>query len=137
MAKDKIHEIVKNALIQDGWTITDDPYTIEYKEVTLFADLGAEKLFSAEQNGRKIVVEVKSFSSISKVQDLKLALGQYKLYNVFLKRISSEHKLYLAVGKDIYEEFFTGEAIDLALRELEVSVIIVNLETEVISEWIR
>ncbi len=83
MAKDKIHEIVKTALIKDGWTITDDPYTIEYKEVILFADLGAVKLFSAERAGRKIVVEVKSFSSISKVQDLKLALGQYKLYNVF------------------------------------------------------
>jgi hypothetical protein len=32
MAKDKIHELVKNALIKDDWKITDDPYTIEYKE---------------------------------------------------------------------------------------------------------
>ncbi|MDM8529436.1 element excision factor XisH family protein [Anaerolineales bacterium HSG24] len=28
MAKDIIHEPVKNALIKDGWTITADPFTI-------------------------------------------------------------------------------------------------------------
>lgn len=137
MARDKIHQIVKNALIKDDWTITDDPYTIEYKEITLFADLGAEKMFSAERDGRKIVVEIKSFTSISKVQDLKLALGQYKLYNVFLRRTSPEHKLYLAVGADVFEDFFTGEAIDLALEELEISIIIVNLDEELITRWVR
>jgi len=78
---DKIHDKVKAALIKDGWTITHDPFTIEFKKLILFADLGAEKMFSAERDGRKIVVEVKSFSQISKVQDLKLALGQYELYN--------------------------------------------------------
>jgi hypothetical protein len=25
---DKIHNAVKNALVKDGWDITDDPYTI-------------------------------------------------------------------------------------------------------------
>jgi len=44
---DKIHDKVKNALIKDGWTITHDPYSIEYQDLTLFADLGAEKMFSA------------------------------------------------------------------------------------------
>jgi hypothetical protein len=28
-AKDKFHEIVKAALIKDGWTITDDPLFIK------------------------------------------------------------------------------------------------------------
>lgn len=65
MAKDKIHELVKNALIKDDWTITHDPYTIEYKEITLFTDLGSEKLFSAERGKNKIVVEVKSFHQIN------------------------------------------------------------------------
>ena len=27
-AKDAIHDAVMNALVKDGWTITDDPYTI-------------------------------------------------------------------------------------------------------------
>ena len=40
-ALDQIHEAVKHALIKDGWSITADPYVIEYEDVRLFADLGA------------------------------------------------------------------------------------------------
>ena len=29
--RDLYHENVKNALIKDGWTITDDPFRIQYK----------------------------------------------------------------------------------------------------------
>jgi len=32
-ARDKIHELVKQALIKDGWTITDDPFTIEFVDI--------------------------------------------------------------------------------------------------------
>lgn len=134
---DKIHDKVKTALIKDGWTITHDPYSIEYQDLTLFADLGAEKMFSAERSGVKIVVEVKSFLNLSKVQDFKLALGQYELYNVYLKVTAPERKLYLAVGEDIYEEFLSGEAINFAVEELKLSLIVVNLETEEIAQWIR
>ena len=134
---DKIHDKVKAALIKDGWTITHDPFTIEFKKLILFADLGAEKMFSAERDGRKIVVEVKSFSQISKVQDLKLALGQYELYNVYLSEIAPERKLYIAVGKDIYEKFLLREAINFAIERLKIPLIAVNLETEEIVQWIR
>ena len=37
-AADIIHDAVKNALVKDGWIITDDPYTIKYEDLTLFAD---------------------------------------------------------------------------------------------------
>ena len=42
---DKIHNAVKNALIKDGWKITHDPYTIEYEEITVQADLAAAAHF--------------------------------------------------------------------------------------------
>ena len=38
--RDRIHNIVKQALIKDGWNITDDPYVIEYGNRFLYADLG-------------------------------------------------------------------------------------------------
>ena len=81
-ALDKIHNAVKNALVKDGWTITDDPLTIEYKDAVLYADLGAEKVFAAEKGGKKIAVEVKSFSKPSHFYDLENAFGQYYLYNL-------------------------------------------------------
>ena len=51
-AKDKFHDVVKNALIKEDWKITDDPLTLEYGKRKMFVDLGAEKLFSAEKEGR-------------------------------------------------------------------------------------
>ena len=41
--KDQIHEAVRNALVKDGWTITDDPCRIEYEEADVYADLRIEK----------------------------------------------------------------------------------------------
>ncbi|MGH9837029.1 MAG: element excision factor XisH family protein, partial [Blastocatellia bacterium] len=58
MARDKIHYAVKNALVNDGWTITADPYEIAYEGVNVYADLAAERPFAAEKNGRKIAVEI-------------------------------------------------------------------------------
>lgn len=44
---DLYHEPVKQALIKDGWAITHDPFTLEYKELRVQADLGAEKALAA------------------------------------------------------------------------------------------
>jgi hypothetical protein len=45
---DLYHQPVKHALIKDGWTITDDPYTLTYKGLRLYADLGAEQRIAAD-----------------------------------------------------------------------------------------
>jgi hypothetical protein len=48
MAKDIYHNTVKEALIKDGWTVTDDPLSLLSKEDGgLQADLGAEKIITA------------------------------------------------------------------------------------------
>jgi XisH protein len=54
--EDIYHDRVKNALAKEGWEITDDPLTIEFQDLRLYADLAAEKVFTAERNYRKIVV---------------------------------------------------------------------------------
>ncbi len=54
-AKDIFHNTVRNALIKEGWTITDDPYTLKWDdEEKLFIDLAAEKLLIAEKGKEKI-----------------------------------------------------------------------------------
>jgi hypothetical protein len=60
-APDIFHDQVKNALVKDGWTITDDPLTIQWGRKKLYVDLGAERLLAAAKSGRKIAVEIKSF----------------------------------------------------------------------------
>ncbi len=137
MAKDKIHEIVKNALIKDGWTITDDPLNITFEELGLYADLGAEKVFAAERRDEKIAVEIKSFLHQSKIQDLKLAVGQYEIYKLLMKKLMPERKLFIAVDKDVYKDFFLKKAVQFIIREEGLPLIIVNLEKEVIVQWIN
>ncbi|MEB3343602.1 element excision factor XisH family protein [Okeania sp.] len=68
---DLYHNEVKNGLRKEGWTITDDPYTLEYKGLRLYADLGAEKLLTAERAEQKIAVEIKVFNSPSQVTELQ------------------------------------------------------------------
>ncbi|MFN5818762.1 MAG: element excision factor XisH family protein [Pseudanabaena sp.] len=87
---DFIHNSVKNALIADGWKVTDDPYIIEYLKTRLYADLGAEKPIAAERGEQKIVIEVKSFLGASKFQDLKEALGQYDIYRYLLDLLGNK-----------------------------------------------
>lgn len=75
-ARDIYHNSVKRALQKDGWTITHDPFPLKIGKKHLSADLGAERLISAEKDIKKIVVEVKSFVGRSDVKDLEQALGQ-------------------------------------------------------------
>ena len=58
MAKDLYHDLVKEALIQQGWTITNEPYNLFFGEKRVMADLGAEKWIIAEKQLQKILVEV-------------------------------------------------------------------------------
>jgi len=80
-ARDRFHYHVRNALVQDGWTITDDPLRLQWGVKDMFVDLGAERLLAAEKGQRKIAVEVKSFLGLSEMEDLEQAIGQYIVYH--------------------------------------------------------
>ncbi len=69
---------------------------------------GAEQLLAAENNDRKIAVEVKSLSGESRIADLEQAFGQYTLYYDILKRTESERLLYLAIPLNAFTDIFEG-----------------------------
>ena len=59
MAKDIFHQQVKNALIKDGWIITDDPLTLRISEaIKVQIDLEPENAIAAEPDTEKIAVEI-------------------------------------------------------------------------------
>jgi hypothetical protein len=89
--RNTIHEIVKQAVMKDGWIITeaDDPYVISYGQRFLFVDLGASKsgndniqgsLIGASKDNSRIAIEIKDFKAKSLIKDLEQAIGQYVLY---------------------------------------------------------
>lgn len=52
-ALDQYHQIVRNALTKDGWTITHDPLTLVVGKDRVHIDLAAERVIGAEKGVRK------------------------------------------------------------------------------------
>ncbi|WP_254568069.1 element excision factor XisH family protein [Oscillatoria sp. HE19RPO] len=134
---DLIHHAVKTALLKEGWTITDDPYILKYRRTTLYADLGVERAISVQRHNQKLVIEIKSFVGVSKIQDLKEALGQLDIYSYILEEIEPDRKLYLAVSTTTYQNIFQLDIAQLILKKRYLPLIIVDLETEEITQWIN
>jgi hypothetical protein len=135
--RDIIHQAVKNALIKDGWTITADPYLLEYGDEDLFIDLAAERLLAAERGTTKIAVEVKSFLGRSPINDLQNALGQYALYLSVLEIVDPQRKLYVALGKTAYDDLAELETFGLVVRRFRVALLVVGIRAEELVEWIE
>ncbi len=136
MARDKIHDAVKNALIKDGWTITADPYKIKTPDLSLEADLAADRPIAAERAGRKIVVEIKSFIGRSLITEFYTALGQYLTYEELLQTIEPDRKLFLAVSDLVFNDFFQLDSIRRITRKDRLAILVVNTASEEIVQWI-
>lgn len=136
-AKDSFHTIVKNALVEEGWVITHDPYFVGYGSADFYIDLGAEKVLAAEKNGRKIAVEIKSFIRDSAVYEFHTALGQFMNYRYILEETEADRVLYLAVPVDIYNSFFQTRFAQMVIKKSQIRLIVFNVQREVIEEWIN
>ena len=136
-AKDKFHDAVKNALIKDGWTITADPLQIKLGDIDAYIDLGAEKLLTAEKDGEKIAIEIKSFLGASNIYDFYLAFGQFLNYREALNKQEPERILFLAIPENVYESFFKNEFILEMVQKFELKLMTYNIETEEIVKWIK
>jgi len=135
MAKNLFHNVVRNALVKDGWQITNDPFFVKVGGVEFFIDLGAEKLLAAERNGEKIAVEIKSFINTSSIADFHLAVGQFINYRVALKLTDPERKLLLAVPDIAYRTFFQKEFPRTVIQEYQLDLFVYDIENEVIVSW--
>ncbi len=135
-ALDRYHETVRHALNKDGWTITDDPLTLELDERTLYADFGAERLLAAERGTEKIAVEIKTFRSPSPVADLEQAIGQYSLYEDILQILESERTLYLAIPEEAFTHIFSERIGQIALKNRIKRAFVFSPAQEEIVQWL-
>ena len=86
VARDLFHQVVKDALIKDGWEITHDPFPVDYGDVQMQIDLGAERLLAATKDAETIAIEIKSFVKPSSISEFHTAVGQYLNYRRALRR---------------------------------------------------
>ena len=135
-AHDIFHEQVRNALIKDGWTITDDPLIVPFGTTEVYIDLGAEKLIAAEKEGISIAVEIKSFLQPSVLNDFHNALGQFLNYRFALEQRDSQRVLYLAIPFDAYSTFFVQSFIQQILQHYKVAILVYSPNKEEVLQWI-
>lgn len=136
-ARDYYHDVVRNALEKDAWTVTHDPYRLKLaRKKNLYIDLGAERLIAAEKGVKKIAVEIKSFRSASEMKDLEEAVGQFVLYEHLLTRYEPERTLYLAVPEDVRESVFEEEAGLVLIEDKIIRLFTFDFNQEEIIKWI-
>ncbi|HKI33741.1 MAG TPA: XisH family protein [Gemmataceae bacterium] len=135
-ARDTYHDVVRNALVKDAWTITNDPLILRVGSKDLYVDLGAERLLAAEKGQERIAVEIKSFVGRSEIDDLEKALGQFVLYHDILAENDPCRILYLAVPADVLRDLFQEAVGQLLLRNNRLRLVVFDPALEVILQWI-
>lgn len=136
MARDIYHNNVRDALIKDGWTITHDPFQVQYGDADLSIDLGAEKVIAAEKGELKIAVEVKSFVAKSLIYEFHEVLGQYLNYRRILRLTHQEDRqVILAVPLEAYDRLFRKEFVQITLEEEEVQYFVFDTSKNEIVLW--
>lgn len=133
--RDRLHETVKRALHQAGWTITDDPYSLSYEGDQIFIDLAAERLLAAERGDTRIAVEVKGFTGPSIIADVQQAIGQYLLYRSILARSDPTRALLLAVSTATERDVLIRPAVRIFLQDHAVRCLIIDAAREEIVRW--
>ena len=137
MARDIIHQVVKNALVKDGWLITNDPVYLESGGVSVEVDLAAEKFIVADKGIDHILVEIKSMNRKSLMYDFHSALGQYLDYRGIVEDENIDRHVYLAIPQRAYQLMQTMPFYDKRLKQFNVSLIIVDILNEIIVKWIK
>ncbi len=130
-AKDRYHDLLKRALIKDLWSITDEQVKLKIGDRRLWIDIEAEHL----TENRLILVEVKEMVSASQVDDLANSVGQYLMYKVALESKNISVPLYMAVSTNTFRGILSEEIGQLMLERFEISLIVFDPDSEVITEW--
>lgn len=135
-ARDIYHNAVRNALVKDGWTITNDPLRLTWGGKDMYVDLGAEQLLGAAKGDRFIAVEIKSFVGASDMADLEKALGQYAVYRAVLAERDPQRQLYIAVPQAVIHDIFEEPLGQLLLNKQLLQVIGFDPDTEELVQWL-
>ncbi|MFM7602269.1 MAG: XisH family protein [Pseudanabaena sp.] len=134
--RDDLHFTLRRTLEKDGWIITSDPLILVLGQTLLKADLGAEKLFTAEKEGRKIAVEIKDFDASSVISELEKTMGQLQLYQWALEEQEPERQLFLAISQAVYISQFQRPIFQIAIQRNKINLLIYAPDQEVIVKWI-
>ena len=135
-ALDYCHPQFVRALQKDDWLVKEKPEQFRVTGRIIFIDISA----SRGTNGLKrqaLFAEIKCFPDLqSTSRELYIAIGQYIVYRAVLAELQDTTLLYLAVPESVYQTVF-DVAVRRAISDNQIKMVIVNLETETITQWIE
>jgi len=124
-------------LIKDGWTVTHDPYKLKAEGTTYEVDMGAEKLFAAQKDKQKILVEVKSLLRLSIAHEFHAVLGTFVGYQINLEELNSDRVLYIAIPNPAYKRIQQIPILLKYINRVDMKLIIFDKNKKEILEWIK
>jgi hypothetical protein len=90
----------------------------------------------AKKNGKKIIIEIKTFAGRSFIKELQQALGQYELYFDMLELTGLDYELYMAISEFVYKDFFLQKGTQMIVQRHKIKLLVVNIEREEIVKWV-
>jgi hypothetical protein len=129
-AKDHYHDLVKRALIKEGWTVDGEQVVFLGSERHIVIDLQISK-----QGAGIILVEIKTFYP-SMLEALANAVGKMLIYRYILAELAISIPVWLAVPEFAYQGILT-ESVGITMRQqLGIDLVVFSIESEEIIEWI-
>jgi hypothetical protein len=136
--KDAYHEVVKTALVKDGWQITEDPFLIGFRGTMLFADMGAEKAVDSQRRRSKISIEVKVLSEPARFAKFECAVGQYVVYRRLMMSLQLQRDLYLAISHKVFTNFFQKKpAVMEVVTGERIHLLVFDPRKKEVVQWIK
>src|SRR5688572_2167293 len=117
------------ALQKDGCIIIGQQVHIPKPDLYIFIDIEAAK------EDQQAFIEVKCFPEANSTTEFYIAIGQYLLYRQVITTQKPDATLYLAIPEHIFNTF--GETYRDTLSDNHVKMIVVNIQMEVIAQWIE
>lgn len=129
--------MIVRALEKDGWTVAPRQQRLYVsRRHSLQIDIRATR----QENGTShsvLLIEVKCFADQEdETTDLYIGLGQYLVYRSLLRQNNIQADLFLAVPVHAYESVFKRMGMS-AVRENGIRMVVVDLENEVIVQWLE
>ena len=128
--KDRYHDLVKGALILDGWRIVKEQVLITTETRRLFIDIQVV----SQTQPISALIEVKGFTS--PVDALAEALGQYLLYKFAIGYVGLDLPLFLAVPLSAYHGILSESIGEYARQVGGIRLMVFDAIAGRIVEWI-
>ena len=130
----KHYNTMENALIKDGWTITDHWLRLQ-RGKDLYVDLSGKQFLTAQKENRKIAVMVKISMAPLTSQTSKTPWVNTPCIGMLLKETEPDRTLYLAVHEETFATIFEEALGQLTIRKNDLKLIVFNKTEEVIVKW--